>query len=50
MTQTHGHNFPILLAGENTNALQGKEPQLDSFAVIWECAEGEGSFRRSGIT
>lgn len=40
----------IVLAGENTDALQGKEPQLHTFAAVWECAEGEGSFRWSGIT
>jgi len=32
------------------NTLQGKEFQLHSTAIIWECAEGEGSFRWSGIT
>lgn len=40
----------MVLAGENTNALLGKESQLHSIAVLWECAEGEGSFRWSGIT
>lgn len=45
-----GGIFPIVLAGENTNVLQGLESQLPSTAVIWEGAEGEGSFRWSGIT